>query len=77
VYIDKLEKYAMIAREVKAEPDVPVGTIPMIISSLGALHEQPLKALGPLLMCEEKEETKIRRRLSKAAIAGPLEIWRG
>jgi hypothetical protein len=34
---DKLEKYAMLAREVKVGRDMPVGIIPIIVSPLGAV----------------------------------------
>jgi hypothetical protein len=77
VYVDKLEKHAMLAREVKADRDISVEIILVFVSSLGAVHGQSLKALGRLFMCEEKQETKIGRKLSQAAIAGSLEICRG
>jgi hypothetical protein len=76
VYLHKFEKYAILAREIKAEGDMPVEIIPVIVSSLGATHEHPLKDLSILIMCGENEMNRIGRNLSEAAIAGSLEIWR-
>jgi hypothetical protein len=53
-----------------------IDIIPVIVSSLGAVHKQSLRELARLFMCDEKEEMKIGRKLSEAAIAGSLEIWR-
>jgi hypothetical protein len=46
VDIDKLEKYARLAQEVKMTGDMPVKIISVIVSFLGAVHEHSLKALG-------------------------------
>jgi hypothetical protein len=75
VYVDKLEKYARLAQEIKADQYMLMEIIPVIVSSLGVVHEQSFKAFGQLFMCEEREEKKLVRRLSEAAIAGSLEIW--
>jgi hypothetical protein len=40
VSFDKLEKYARLAQEVRSIGDLPVEIIPVIVSSLGAVHEQ-------------------------------------
>jgi hypothetical protein len=77
VYIDKLEKSATPVPEVKAIRDMPAKIIPVILSSLGPVHEQLLKARGQLFMCEERDEKRIGGRPSEAAIGRSLEIWRG
>jgi hypothetical protein len=56
--------------------DMPVEIIPVIISPLAIVDEQSLNALGQLFIGEEKDENRIGRRLSEAAIARSLEIWR-
>jgi hypothetical protein len=54
MYVDKLEKSMMLARDVKAEREMSVEIIPVIVSPLGAVHEQLLKDLSILFMCREK-----------------------
>jgi hypothetical protein len=54
-----------------------VQIISIIVSSLGAIYDRLLEALRALLQCGDNRNMKILgRRLSEAAIAGSLEIWR-
>jgi hypothetical protein len=53
-----------------------VEIIPIIVSSLGAVHKRSIEALESLLLCDDKKLKKIGRRLSEEALAGSLEIWR-
>jgi hypothetical protein len=55
-----------------------VQIIPIIVSSLGAVYEKSFEALRALLGggCLDKTMKIIGRRLSEAAVAGSLEIWR-
>jgi hypothetical protein len=76
VCTDKLEKYKHLAEEVKADRDIPVDIILVIVSSMGAAHGQSLQDLSRLFRCREKEMKRIGTRLSEAAITGSLEIWR-
>jgi hypothetical protein len=77
VYVHMLEKYTRLTREIKADRNMSVEIIPIIVSSLGMVYEQSLKALGRLSICEAKEMIKIERKVSEVVIAGSLEIWRG
>jgi hypothetical protein len=76
VYVDKMEKYRRLADEIRAIRRMPVEIIPIIVSSLGAVHKRSIEALESLLRCDDKKLKKIARRLSEAALAGSLEIWR-
>jgi hypothetical protein len=71
-------KYRDLADETKRIRKMDVQIIPIIVSSLGAVYEKSFEALRALLGggCLDKTMTIIGRRLSEAAVAGSLEIWR-
>jgi hypothetical protein len=76
VYIDKRDKYRRLAEETKQIRRMEVKIIPIVISSPGAVHAKSLEALQSLLMGDDKKMKIIGRRMSEAAIAESLEIWR-
>jgi hypothetical protein len=51
VCVDRLKKSGILARELKADRDISMAIIPVIVSPLGAVHEQSLKDLSLLFMC--------------------------
>jgi hypothetical protein len=77
VYVDKLEKYGRLARDLETIRNMKVEIIPIIASSLGAVYSQSLEELQHLFVYEDKMKKKIERRLSQAAVAGSFQIWRG
>jgi hypothetical protein len=76
VYIDKKDKYSKLAQETSNIREIYVEIIPIIVLSLEAVHTRPLEAFRNLLLCDDKEMKRIRRRLSEAAIMGSMEILR-
>jgi hypothetical protein len=76
VSIDRLEKYEQMAQEVKEDRDMPVDIIPVIVSSIWVIHEQSPQDLGRRFLWGEKEMKRIGRRLSEAAVARSIEIWK-
>jgi hypothetical protein len=76
VHVDKLEKYRRLVEETTAIRRMYVEIIPIIVSSLGAVYKRSVEALGNLLLCVDRKLKQIGRRLSEAALAGSLEIWR-
>jgi hypothetical protein len=77
ICVDKLEKPRRLTHETKTIWDIRVEIIPVIVSSLGAVHAQSLQGLKPLILYEDKTTKKMGRRLSEAAIAVSLQLWRG
>jgi sialic acid synthase SpsE len=59
VYIDKKEKYSKLAQERSNIQEMHVEIIPIIVSSLGAVHARSLEALRNLLLCDDKAMKKI------------------
>jgi hypothetical protein len=76
VYVDKLVKYGRLARELQTLRHMRVEIIPVIVSSMGAVHPKSLKELEHLFGDEDVVK-KMGKRLSEAAIAGSFQIWRG
>jgi hypothetical protein len=78
VYLDKMVKYRDLADQTKRIRRMDVQIIPIIVSSLGAVYEKSFEALRALLEggCLDKTMKIIGRRLSEAAVAGSLEVWR-
>jgi N-glycosylase/DNA lyase len=76
VYIDKKEKYIKLAQETSNIREMHVEIIPIIVSSLGAVHAKSLETLRNLLSCDDKEMKRIGRQLSEAAIMESMETWR-
>jgi hypothetical protein len=77
VYVDKLAKYADLARELQRLRHMPVQIIPVIVSSLGAVFEDSFKELDELLLCNTKMKGRLGKQLSDAAIMGSFQLWHG
>jgi hypothetical protein len=78
VYFDNMVKYKELAEEMKRIWAMDVQIIPIIVSSLGAVYHKSFQSLRALLgngYCDKIMKI-IGRRLSEAAVAGSLEIWR-
>jgi hypothetical protein len=76
VYIDKKEKYGKLAQETSNIREIHVEIIPIIVSSLGAVHARSIEARRNLLLCNDKEMKRIGRQLSETVIIRSMEIWR-
>jgi hypothetical protein len=76
VCIDMKEERTNLAREISNIREMHVEIIPIIISSLGAVHARSLEALRNLRLSDDKAMKKIGRGLSEAAIISSIERWR-
>jgi hypothetical protein len=76
VYVDKLGKFAELARELQRIRRMRVQIIPVIVSSLGAIHAESLDELEGFFSCSVKAKKKLGRQLSNAAIMGLFRLWR-
>jgi hypothetical protein len=75
VSIDKKEKYSKLVEETSSIRDMHIEIIMTKISSRRAVHVRSLEVLRNLLLCNDKEMKRIRRRLFEEAIMGSMEIW--
>ena len=76
VYEAKKSKYTELATAIRERTQRPVNVTAVIVSSMGAVHPQTLKDLRAILQCGSRDLQMLGRRMSDAAIAGSLEIWR-
>jgi hypothetical protein len=76
VSLDKRAKYKELASELRRIRGMKVAIIPVIVSSLGAVHGKTLELLDQLLKDNVRETKVLGKRLSEAAIMGSFRLWR-
>jgi hypothetical protein len=76
VSLDKRTKYRELASELRRIRRMKVAIIPVIVSSLGAVHGRTLEQLDQLLRGNVRETKALGRKLSGAAIMGSFRLWR-
>jgi hypothetical protein len=76
VSLDKRAKYRELATELRRIRGMKVIIIPVIVSSLGAVHGKTLELLDQLLKGNVRETKVLGKKLSNAAIMGSFRLWR-
>jgi hypothetical protein len=72
----KKEKYSRLTKEIYDLKGAKTRIIPVIVSSMGAVYGESMKALKQLLKCQDKGLRKLGVQMSTTVIIGSHEIWR-
>jgi hypothetical protein len=75
VFGDKFQKYTNLAEEISHITSKPAKVHPIIISSLGAIHNESITHLRSILRCKDKDLKKLGIRMSEQAIMGSFKLW--